>query len=574
MKRTSVLLLIGCLWLTLAGAASAPARADAPDYRFGIVAATDAPWSAAELGAGWTQLMFRWDEIQPERPDQWNVPFRDEQVALELTQGRQVVGVVVGSPAWAADPARGSGVPRGLDLPADDPANLWAGFLRALVTRYAGRIDHWVIWEHPDGPSATWGGSVADFAQLLRVSYAVIHQANPDSVVHLPGVTHWDDVNNGQEPFLRRLLQTLSGDPEARANGYYFDVATLRIYNQPESLYDLTVYYRTLLASYGLAQPIWIAETNVVPADDPAWPLPNNPAAATLQEQAAFIIQALALGIAGGAERIAVYRLVDNPQDGGPCGLLRADATPRPAFTAYRTAVTYLAGFRSARWERRDGSSIVVVERGGQVTTVVWARTAAAQTVVLTAQTTQALLVDIEGRARIIYPERGYYILTLAGCPHEQPCAIGGAPLMLVETHVAGTAVPTLPPAPTVPPVTAPLLPTPTPAPTRTPLPTAAPLSVVTPTLLPNPSPTALTPSPSPTALTSSSLPTALTSSSLPTALTTSPSPAPRASVTPAAIEGPVNRLPHLPITRVPISALSLLLASLAVIGLISRKHK
>jgi len=484
------------------------AQAAVPDYRFGVVEAHDAPWAAAELGAGWTRVTFNWNEVQAEGPDTWNMPISDEQLALELAQGRQVVGLVTNCAGWAADTARGQGVPQGLDLDHDHPYNLWANFLRELASRYAGRIDHWIIWNEPDiweSHYQSWGGTVEDFVQLLRVSYYTIKEVNPNGVVHMAAVTHWWDANYGRDLFFRRFLQVLSRDPNAAANDYYFDVATLHIYFQPESLYDLTVFYRDMMREYGLDKPIWIAETNAAPSDDPAWPVPNPQFKVTLEDQAAFMIQALALGIAGGAERIAVYKTTDTEKDAvanpEPFGLVRLDGTRRPAFTTYRIATTYLAGFRYASWERRDTASVVVVNRGQQTTTVAWSRTPSPVSVLVPAQTTRGLLVDMWGGARVVYPERGYYTLNLAGCSYETVCLVGGAPLMLVEDASENPDVPPPPPPPTVSAAASSPLPTPTPAPTYTPTPAP------TATLSPSPSPT-ISPTAFPTAVPSPASPT------------------------------------------------------------------
>ncbi len=458
----------------------------APDHRFGVVAAPEAPWAAADLGAGWTTVPFRWDAMQPSGPADWILPLSDEELAREFSLGRQVVGVLTGVPSWAADPA--TSLPLGLDLPPDAPQNLWASFVRTTAQQYAGRIDHWIIWDTVDRPE-TWPGSAADYAQLLRVSYRAIREANPRAVVHLGGVTHWPDVLRGETPFVRRLLSALATDPEARAQGFYFDVLTLHVYDQPESLYDLPVFYRHLLAEYGLQKEIWIGETNAPFSET------DEMAGVTAEEQAAFIIQAMVLGIAGGAERIAVYRMADG---GGPWGLVGADGARRPAFAAYQVAATYLAGFREARWERRDTVGVVVVDRGPQVTTVAWARTPQSQTLMLPAQTTRALLVNARGEAEIVHPDRGYYSLILPGCNGEAVCAIGGSPLLLVEENGRGQVAP-LSPSPTPPPAEW----TPFPTPTRTPTPSPTPIPAATATPVPSPTPTAtasptLTPSPTP----------------------------------------------------------------------------
>jgi len=363
----------------------------------------------------------------------------------------------------------------------------------------------------------------------MRVSYAVIKENNPNGVVHLAAVTHHWDADYGRELFMRRLLQAIVADGNAAGNNYYFDAVTLHIYFQSENVYELTVFYRNLVNEYVGHKPVWIVETNAAPSQDPAWPVPEPRFKVSLDDQAAFIVQALALGIAAGAERIAVYKTIDTERDlqanPEPFGLVRMDGTRRPAFTAYQVATTYMAGFRSGRWVQRDEASVVVIDRGSQTTTVAWSRSPAPQTVNIAAQTTSALLVDMGGRARIVYPDRGYYTLSLPGCAYEGACLIGGAPLLLVEDSAGPSTAPPPPPAPTLPPVEVGFVPTATPAPTYTPTPSPTPTP--TPTSTPSPTPT-----PSPTATPS------------PTII---PSPTPLPTFTPTPMPTPVEQPLRLP---------------------------
>jgi hypothetical protein len=401
--------------------------------------------------------------------------------------------MVVGIPPWASDPPGDTGLPDGLYEPFDSPTNTWASFVRSLAARYAGRINHWTIWNEPSADGATaWNGTIEDLVQLVRVSYYAIKQANPDAVIHLPA---FDDSSSLS---FQSYLETASTDSAAYGRGYYFDVATIHAYFQPERLYEIPVSYRELMQEYWLDHPIWIVETNALPSDDPASPAAAPQFEVTLEQQASYVVQAAALAIAGGAERIAIYRMADAPDDDVPTGLVRSDGTRRPAFTAYQAAITHMAGFRSATWEEHPEYSLVSVDRGEQTTSVIWARTAEPQLVLIPAQTTRALLADSSGGAHIVYPERGYYLLELSGCLDDTGCAIGGAPLMLVEQNIGGSNAPPLPPSPTAPVVFMPNLPSPTPAPTYTPTPAATPTPLPTPTPSPTLPPTS-TPTPSPT---------------------------------------------------------------------------
>lgn len=167
-----------------------PARAETPDPRFGIVEGFVNAAAATEAGAGYTRIILRWDVIQPAGRDDWkpaNVP--DPLIEAELAAGRQVVAVLIGTPAWAAtNPADGArSVP---DMDA------WAAFARRMAQHYRGRIDHWIIWNEPDvwdvtHPGSTWAGSVEDYGRLLKTAYLAIKDADPALGVSMAGQTYF-----------------------------------------------------------------------------------------------------------------------------------------------------------------------------------------------------------------------------------------------------------------------------------------------------------------------------------------------------------------------------------------------
>ena len=514
-----VLLVVVVLAVSVASLIPPPAVSaqGPPDPRFGVVEAYASPNAATLLGAGWDRVSFRWNEIQPSGLHEWNVvPISDNVLDGELARGRQVIGLLITTPEWATDMSIGPGVPQGLHLPIDNPNNYWANFVRTIVSRYAGKIDHWVIWNEPDIPNSqhmSWGGSIEDFLQLLRVGYAVAKATNPNAVIHMSAVTHW-----WNEHWFGHFLEALVADPAASANDYYFDVATLHIYFQPETVYDLTAHYYGLMQSRGIRKPIWIMETNAAPSQDPAWPVPNAQFNVSLDEQASFIIQAFSLGIAAGASHMGVYKMADTETDRlanpEPFGLIRRDGSHRPAFAAYQVATTYLSGFRGGNWDRRDELSIVTIDRGARTSTVVWVRTDQPQTAVIPARTTRALLVSPQGSAYTVYPERGYYFIDLPGANCASGCQIGGAPRILVEQAAASantapspssptppsadgavphaTPVSTAPPSPTPTHIAAPVrTATPTPSPTRTQMPAATTTPTPTKTATPTPTSTA-----------------------------------------------------------------------------------
>jgi hypothetical protein len=204
-----------------------------------------------------------------------------------------------------------------------------------------------------------------------------------------------------------------------------------------------------MMRAYGFDKPVWLVETNAAPSLDPTWLAPDSQFRITLDEQGAFIVQAFAVGIAAGAERIAIYKLADTPGDKAanpePFGLVRLDGSQRPAFKAFRIAVMYLSEYRSATLDRRDQVAQVTVDRGGQTTTVLWSRVPSPQKVTLGARAGSALIVDTRtGAARTQGASNGAYTLDLAGSICTQPvsgaCLIGGWPVLVVEQGRGGSA--------------------------------------------------------------------------------------------------------------------------------------
>ncbi len=443
--------------------------ADATDPRFGLVEAfrLTARGLTELLGARYQRITLWWQSLQagPEAPlNPHYLPL--ELLDAELEQGVQLIGLLLGTPDWAAANAADGprAVPRNLYLPWDHPQNYWARFVEQMARTYAGRIDDWIIWNEPDirpgDPNAgyyTWAGSVQDYYQLLRVAYRAIKAGNPTARVHLAGLTYWVDQRAGRPQYFARLLELIAADATASAHNYYFDVATLHLYTDPHALYSVPRLYRDLMRAQGFEKPIWINETNVIPWDDPTnwgtgYDVPSG-MRCTLADQASYLLQAFSLGLAGGAERIAVYKAEDSPGaafNGGidaveRAALVREDGSLRPAFLAYQTAVRYLQAARAAHYFPGTTVETVVVERpDGQRTTVLWNIAPYPVVARLAAAGTRAVLVNAVGQVYPLpAPATGEYALALppATCNTDPDdpghYLVGGDTYLVVEEGVA-----------------------------------------------------------------------------------------------------------------------------------------
>jgi len=501
MLRT-LLTAIGLVVL-LCGPARSAAQVETPNLRFGLVNAFGDPQAARGSGAGWEIITLRWDALQPNSPTDWSPdPALDEWLSSARTSGREVVAVVIGTPGWATSGQPVTGVPRGLYLPVSDPGNGWAGFMSRAASYYGSRgINRWVIWRNPDIPSrvggATWDGSIEEYYQLVKVAYLTAKNANPNAQIHLAGV--------GYDPnWFNRFLDILLDDPTAPANNYYFDVATLHVYDSPERVYTLMRNHFFVMEQHGVPlKEVWINETNARPAIDPRVYPPDatfrEHPNITLGQQAAFIVQAYALAFAANrGARIAVYQLADDlvADDHQAYGLVRADGSSRPAYLAYQIAAQEFNGFIFARRVEEGTHPLIDYVRltfANKVTHVAWALTGQTATLLIPARSTQATLIDLSGNRWVVQPEGGIYRVVVGGAECDDPavgCLIGGAPWLLVEGDVPdapntepppvssepGGALPTPDPALALT-ATAQAMPTPTPTelPTSTPEPTEAP---------------------------------------------------------------------------------------------------
>ncbi len=500
------LLIIFALVNWLAAISNADAQS-AIDPRFGAVEAFWAPNEAAALGIGWERILFYWSQLQPFGPEDWNtLHVADEWLAEARNQGRTVVGLLKNTPTWATDSGYAAGVPRGLYLPADDPANLWAAYVRKVTSYYGPRgVNHWIIWNEPDiAPNVyghEFGGSIEDYYQLLKTAYQVIKQVDPSATVHLGGLTYWHDPS-----FLRRFLRVVVADPEAAANNFFFDVISLHIYFRPETVPLIVSNAFGVQREVGITpfKAVWINETNARPSMDPEWPVQVQAFHVDLEQQAWYIVQAYALGFYSGAARIAVYKLVDINMSPGDesWGLVRPhDFSKRPAYFAYQNTIKYLSGFSyPLQREQTTNYTIVSFPRQQGLTRVLWARNPMPVSINVPALAVGGMLINPITDEKIpVMAVNGFYSVNLEGARCHVECLMGGPPVFLVEEGVTVDTVPTAVPRPlpattvTASPVitvTATAIPTVVPNNTSTPILTATNTATPSATNTPTPTPT------------------------------------------------------------------------------------
>ena len=477
----------------IALAAAMPANAEPSaagqiaDARFGIAEGFRNPAVMTDIGAGWERLILPWDQIQPAGAGDFShlgQTLTKAQIQTELNRGTRVAGLLQFTPDWAAaNPADGArAVPKNLNLPFDDPNNYFGQYAYQTAKYYAGQIDQWIVWNEPEfkpgdagaGGSYTWLGSDAEFAQLLKVGYQAIKKANPNAVVSFPGTSYWVDVNSNRPLFYERVLNILSQDPNAAANNYYHDVVSLNLYRAPDDVYRVYGVFKNVQSKYGVDKPVWLTETNAMPSDDAAIPCAdkhsNEVIRTTMNQQAAYAIQAEALAAAAGYGKIEFYQMVDSNTCTEPAvwGVTRDDGSARPVEQALKVAVNNFAGYTSARfvplvrdqaaWSAwpDDPTSLVpnwqvyqvaLDKPGNQRVTALWNGDGAPLRVRIPKNGTSAQVIDRLGNVKSLDSNQNWWVADLPAATAyfqlndqiKDPDGyhfIGGDPLLIVENGV------------------------------------------------------------------------------------------------------------------------------------------
>jgi hypothetical protein len=411
-----------------------PPVTDADD-RWGFNAIpTDATWLrlARDAGARWTRAEFRWDRLEGTRGQQSWAEF-DRLVNTTMDAGISVQGILIGTPDWAKDP-RGNFLPQGINLPHDNPQNLWTRYVREVVTRYKGKVRYWEVWNEPDYAEVFWAGTTADYYQMLKVSYQTIKAIDPDAKVLMAGLAYYYKPD-----FLEELIRIMMADPTGRTHNYYFDILAWHTYSGSHGIRERVADTRRLLGPTVGMRPIWLNETNVPPWDESRvnYFRPFT-YAGTTTEQAAFILQTFAYAVVDGVEKVFVYRLNDDPTDGQAWGLVRDNGTFRPAYAAYQVAAKHLSRVDGGRVARQGNVEQVVAGRPGERISVVWNRTGSPLATRVGAAATSATVTDMAGNSRLVQPTLGQYRLDLAAATAKADNSladymIGGAPLVVAE---------------------------------------------------------------------------------------------------------------------------------------------
>jgi hypothetical protein len=290
-------------------------------------------------GATWLRFDFLWPTIEPQN-GQFNWQLYDRVVPEATARGFRILGELSYTPPWAR-PANCTTTDK---CPPANPAD-YQGFVQAVVARYKATVSDWEIWNEPN-LSSFWatGPDPAAYTQLLKAAYPAIKAVDPNATVVTGGLA----PSGVQDATRIPPLDYFKGMYAAGAQGS-FDAFGMHPYTYPytpddpapyNNYYNLGMYYDVMVANGDGNKQVWSTE-----AGAPTGTYVGTERRAISEAQQALTAQRI--------YEIAAQRPWQGPvlwfcfRDYGPdptdieqnFGILHNDWTPKPAYSAYVTAM-------------------------------------------------------------------------------------------------------------------------------------------------------------------------------------------------------------------------------------------
>ena len=273
-----------------------------------------------------------WPNLEPRR-GQWTWTRLDSIINLAEQRGWQVIVPLAFSPRWASarpnedafnDPAR-----IGWSAEPADIAD-WRDYVRAVVSRYAGRVHIYEVWNEPNNRNF-YTGSIAALIQLQREAYTIVKEIDPNATVVSPAVAH--NAGTGLTYFDRLLSQGIAPYIDVVAYHFYIDA------DPPESLPDVISTVQRMMTQRGVgSKPLWNTEASWA-ADHITFP--------SEEIQAAWLARAYLLNWAAGVGQLDWYSWDNRVYPS--IYMLEADLrTPAAPATAYAQVRRWMLGSRMA----------------------------------------------------------------------------------------------------------------------------------------------------------------------------------------------------------------------------------
>jgi glycosyl hydrolase family 39 (putative alpha-L-iduronidase) len=300
-----------------------------------------------------------WGALEPAR-EHYDWHSLDSWVAQAQSHAVRLDYVFLNTPRWASTRPDEPCIGGRFGCAAPPNMNDWEQFVKALVSRYKGRISSYEMWNEPNA-SGFWSGSPQDMVELAAHAYPIIRSIDPAAIITTPAAssTGWPLSHDAW------LDQYLSA-----GGGKYADVVAWHGYSGRNDrpalpVEDLTRQIqalRTVLERHHMNEvPIWDTEGGwgkdaQLPAED---------------EQASFLVKWYLIQFTNGIARAYWYQW-DNPAWGT---LWREQTGLTPAGGALIQVVSWLDGATSStpcKPVRASAMWTCDIQKGGVLYRAAW----------------------------------------------------------------------------------------------------------------------------------------------------------------------------------------------------------
>lgn len=318
---------------------------------------------AKKAGAGFIKTRFDWNTLEPTKgaPFQW--PLYDRVVREARERNLGVVGVLGNCAQWASifstlpDPfSWRNAPPREQELPA------WQNYVRRTVGHYSQDVQAWQVWENP--APAKFRSSERNYRNVVRTGVDSALQSDSKAVLFAaePGGVNLDFIDTLKKNGLTArvsgvaLYPTSQWQPGVAAapEDFLLPLATLRSRLMPlgPDVRDFWVGGFSRPVIEGTLDTGQLAEGGPLSQVTDAETKQRLAQTFTPEAQADYLMRTAVLALASGSDKVVWDALRDpvayeniqpiNPALGS--GLMRRDATTRPAFDAFATVSKLLSG--------------------------------------------------------------------------------------------------------------------------------------------------------------------------------------------------------------------------------------
>lgn len=295
--------------------------------------------NVVRLDIGWQSL----ESAGKGQYSQWYIDRLDRFFAAARARGLKVVGMLWLTPCWASSApdalkqgCGGDWWSRNVGLYPPSNAQDYADVARWVTSRYAADLAALEVWNEPnDDRYLASSDNAGDYASLVRAAYPAAKQGNAGVPV-LAGAIEYSD-----RPFLNQLyMHGIKGSYDGiSVHAYAPGIApTASSPDRSHAFRDGLTWMREGQQAVGDATPIWVTEFGWSTCS-------GNGACVSEAQQASYTYDAFSvLQSMPFVQAAVVYNLREKGGDQASqedkWGVVRPDFSPKPGFTALRSALT------------------------------------------------------------------------------------------------------------------------------------------------------------------------------------------------------------------------------------------